>query len=167
MSDQKKETNQNDQPETIANTTDLNKALDKAAEKATKPAVQGKKPATAKKADSSAKNAKPAQKVAGKAIGKKADESTGSRGRKATKIRVGARGEFPGFGKGTKLGNIYESLKSGKYDRASLEKHLVSLHPNDEADATKRTIQVQLSHYRAGRHPWKLNVQKNGKMTIK
>lgn len=167
MSDQKKAINEKiaDQPEEITTTADLNKALDKAAEKA--------KPDT-KKATSSAKKSKAVQtspqvngKAAGKkAIGKKADEA-GSRGRKAVKVRVGARGDFPGFGKGTKLGNIFESLKAGKYDRASLEKHLVSLHPNDEAEATKRTIQVQLSHYRAGRHPWKLNIQKNGKLTIK
>jgi hypothetical protein len=170
MSDQKKEATEKkiaNQPEEITTTADLNKALDQAAEKA-KPATQGKKPTTAKKATSSAKNAKPAAKATGKAIGKKVDESAGSRGRKAIKVRVGQKGDFPGFGKGTKLGNIFESLKAGKYNRAALETRLVALHPNDEAEATKRTIQVQLSHYRAGRHPWKLEVHpKSGKMTIK
>jgi hypothetical protein len=88
------------------------------------------------------------------------------RGRKPVEIRVGEKKDFIGFGKGTKCGNIFECLLTGKYDKKMLEKKILSLHKNDSEIATIRTLNVFLSYMKNGKYPWTL-INKKGKLFVK
>jgi len=69
------------------------------------------------------------------------------------------------FGPGTKLGYIYECLDSGKYTKESLITAICKKFPGND-EATKRTVQVQLSCYNNGKYNRTLHIDSKGKLSI-
>lgn len=146
------------EPREIRSTKELNEALGNAAKTTNKEEPV----ATAKAKKSTNKKSTSNKKTTKKSPAKKATAA-----KKETKKRIGGNNKFKGFGEGTKLATIYSCLKSGKFTRDEMIKAVQEAHPDDSPDATKRTCQVQLSHYRKGKYGYELIEQKNGKLRIK
>lgn len=150
-------------PQEIRNTKELDIALGKAAKTTTKETTMAS-PKSAK--ETASKQSSKTKKDSKKSSSKKSTTKKAPATKKEPKVRVGNKGDFNGFGEGTKLATIFNCLKSGKYTRAELPEAVHKEHPGDPLDATKRTCGVQLCHYKNKKYPYTLVEQKNGKLKI-
>lgn len=89
-----------------------------------------------------------------------------------TKDKVGCKNEFRGFRKGTKLAHIWFLLHEGCNTKDDILNKLYMEFPdpnhytNQIFDSNRKTLQVQLSHYKRGVYEWKLKIDHNGIYSI-